>query len=89
MELRLIEYKDVLEFEYIDYIQEWESTKETIVPSATKRNRMSYIELMDKWTLDETDKKYELGFVPSTLYFLVNNQDRIFRTKKRCNSSQT
>jgi len=77
MELRLIEYKDVLESEYIDYIQEWESSKETIVPSATKRNNMSFVELMDKWTLDETDKMYELGFVPATLYFLVNNQDRV------------
>lgn len=77
MALKIVEFTKVFESDYLDYIKEWENSEETIVPFASKRNNMSFKELLRKWAVDETDAMYELGFVPATLYFMVDNNNRI------------
>ena len=77
MELRIVDYNNVVELNYLDYIKEWENSGELIVPSATKRNNMSFQELFKRWVVDETDEMYKLGFVPSTLYFMVDNNNQV------------
>jgi predicted acetyltransferase len=97
MKLELVEPSTDLENAYLDYMAEWESTGERIVPSAVKRQSLPYEEymkewensgdknpppesarkpmpyeiLMRQWEESKTDKAYEKGFVPATLYFLV------------------
>ena len=78
MNLKLIEPTISLEKAYIDYIFEWEETGEQIVPFASRRNNFSYIELLANWENDKTDKAYEKGFVPSTLYFLLDETGKIY-----------
>jgi len=75
--MRLVEFTNILEGQYLSYIAEWEQTGEDIVPSAAKRNNLSFDELMQKWLSDKTDESYKKGFVPSTLYFLVDENERI------------
>ena len=77
MELRIVDYNNVVESNYLDYIKEWENSGESIVPSATKQNNMSFKELFEKWVVNETDEAYKQGFVPSTLYFMVDNNNLI------------
>jgi predicted acetyltransferase len=62
----------------MDYISEWELSGDTIVPMAASRNGLSYSELLEKWASDKTDIVYEKGFVPSTLYFLVDESENIY-----------
>lgn len=78
MELKLIEPTINLEKAYIDYISEWENTEKEIVPFASRRNSLNYIELIAKWENDKTDKVYEQGFVPATLYFLIDETEKIY-----------
>lgn len=78
MILKLIEPTLELEKQYMDYITEWENKDEKIVPSATKRNGRDYIDLLEEWKRSKTEEVYALGFVPSTLYFLVDENHRIY-----------
>lgn len=67
-----------LENAYIDYITEWEESGEEIVPFASKRNGLDYKELLYRWEVLSTDRAYDHGFVPSSLYFLVDENNRIY-----------
>lgn len=77
MTLKLIEFTDISEQEFISYIEEWEELNEYIVPSVTKRNNLNFEQLIEKWQHDKTEEVYKLGFVPATLYFLINENGRI------------
>lgn len=77
MKLRLIEPSIDIKKSYLDYITEWEISGETIVPFASRRNNMSFEDLMINWDENKTEKAYEKGFVPATLYFLVDDTNRI------------
>lgn len=78
MNFKLIEPTVNLEKSYIDYIYEWENSAEQIVPFASRKNRLNYHQLLDNWRNDKTDKAYKRGFVPATLYFLVDETERIY-----------
>jgi len=67
-----------MEKEYIDYITEWEATGEKIVPSASKRDNMSFKELVNKWEEYESENMYEKGLVPSLIYFLMDDDKKIY-----------
>lgn len=67
-----------LEIAYLDYIAEWENTKEKIAPYATRCEGASYDDLRDRWGYEETAAVYEKGFVPATLYFLSDEAMRIY-----------
>ncbi len=75
--MRIIPFTEVIEEEYINYIEEWEKANESIVPSASKRNNLSFNELKQQWLYHQTDAMFKEGFVPSTLYFLVYENNRI------------
>lgn len=76
--MRLVKPSKELEEAYIDYISEWEGSGEEIVPLASSRNGKSYEELLKQWAENETDKAYERGWVPSTLYFLADDDGKIY-----------
>lgn len=67
-----------LENTYIDYITEWEESGEEIVPFVSRRNGLDYKELFYRWEVLSTDRAYDHGFVPSSLYFLVDENNRIY-----------
>jgi len=78
IEQRKIEkYTEINEIKYQDYIEEWEKTGEKIVPSTTNRKQLSFEGLMKKWAMEETGEVYKLGFVPSTLYYFIENNQKI------------
>lgn len=67
-----------IEKEYIDYVTEWEATEEKIVPNAAKRDSMSFKELVNKWEEYESENMYEKGLVPSSIYFLMDEDKKIY-----------
>ncbi len=67
-----------MEKEYIDYVTEWEATEEKIVPNAAKRDSMSFKELVNKWEEYESERMYEKGLVPSSIYFLMDEDKKIY-----------
>jgi predicted acetyltransferase len=77
MSLQLVRYDEVSEENYVDYISEWETHQEKVIPSAVRRDGRSFSEMMKKWREDETDIPVAKGFVPATLYFLIDDSGRI------------
>lgn len=67
-----------LEKSYKDYINEWEAAGEEIVPTAAKRDRKSFVELIKEWEAQKTDQVYERGWVPASLYFLIDENKKIY-----------
>lgn len=76
--LKLVKPTLSMEKEYIDYITEWESTDERIVPNSSKRDNMIFKELINKWGEYESENIYDKGLVPSSIYFLVNEDKKIY-----------
>jgi len=76
-EYKLIEPSMELKESYIDYITEWENSGEKIVPSATSRQGMAFEELLKSWEEGKTDKVREKGFVPASLYYMIDSSKRI------------
>ena len=77
MSLKLVRYDEVSEENYIDYISEWETYQEEIIPTAVRRDGRPFSEMVNKWREDETDIPISKGFVPATLYFLIDDRGRI------------
>jgi len=77
MNLRLIEPSKELEGPYYEYVMEWLNSGEMIVPSASGRYANNYDELLQFWEYSKTVAVYEKGFVPATLYFMVDDCSRI------------
>lgn len=76
--LKLVKPTLSMEKEYIDYITEWESTDERIVPNSSKRDNMNFKELVNKWGEYESENIYDKGLVPSSIYFLVDEDKKIY-----------
>jgi len=64
--------------EYNDYISEWEKSGEEIVPYASRRTGVGYNDLIICWKDQATSKAYKEGFVPASLYFLIDENMRIY-----------
>jgi predicted acetyltransferase len=77
MSLSLVRYDEISEENYIDFISEWETLKEKVIPTAAYREGLSFLEMMSKWREDETDLPVSRGFVPATMYFLTDESGRI------------
>jgi predicted acetyltransferase len=73
----LAKYDEIGETDYLDYISEWEKEGKTIIPGSSDRKGRSFGEMVEKWRQNEKDERYAWGKVPSTLYFLVENDGRI------------
>lgn len=78
MMLKLVKPSLEMEQVYTDYIFEWENSGERIVPYASRRDGLDFVELLYKWENESTEKAYEKGLVPATLYFLVDESTRIY-----------
>lgn len=78
MIFKLVKPDIEMEREYNDYINEWENSGEKIVPYASRRDGQDFKSLLNNWETDRTEKAYEKDFVPSTLYFLADDNKRIY-----------
>lgn len=76
--LKLVKPTLSMKKEYMDYITEWEATGEKIVPSASQQDDKSYKDLISTWKEYESENMYEKGRVPSSMYFLVDDDDKIY-----------
>lgn len=75
--LKLVKPSLEIEQSYIDYILEWENSAEKIVPYASRRDGLDFMKLLDRWEVETTEDAFKKGFVPATLYFLVDESMRI------------
>ncbi|HEY5584026.1 MAG TPA: GNAT family N-acetyltransferase [Ruminiclostridium sp.] len=78
MNFKLVKPLPEMEQAYLSYICEWEDLKDEIVPYASRHEGVSYNDILDRWRRDATDISYEKGFVPATLYFLVDESNKIY-----------
>lgn len=78
MIFKLIEPNLEIEKEYNEYIDEWEKLGENIIPSASIRSNFIYKDLINKWSEQKTNKAYDKGFVPASIYFLVDENKKIY-----------
>jgi len=75
--MNLVRFDSITEEAYTSYIREWEAEGTTIIPGASDPKGRSFEEMIRKWHYDETDETIRNGFVPSTLYFLVDDTSEI------------
>lgn len=75
--MTLVDFEGISESQYLEYALEWEASSEKIVPAASARKGRTFGELQARWRDDQTDAAYSRGFVPCTLYFLVDPRQRI------------
>ena len=70
-----MQFDQVNEKEYLDFITEWENNPGKIVPGAINRKKRTFSEMMKKWADEEANVTE--GFVPATLYFLKDNKNKL------------
>lgn len=75
--MRLLRFDEIDELDYLIYIKEWEDSGEKIVPMASARAEVSFDDFLKRMRERETDKVREKGLVPATLYFLVDEKNKI------------
>lgn len=75
--MHLVRFDAITEEAYNSYIREWEAAGTTIIPGASDPKGRSFEEMLKKWHYDETDETIKNGFVPSTLYFLIDADSEI------------
>ena len=75
--MRLLRFDEIDELEYLIYIKEWEDSGEKIVPMASARAEVSFDDFLKRMRERETDEIREKGLVPATLYFLVDEKNKI------------
>ncbi|NTV89174.1 MAG: GNAT family N-acetyltransferase [Clostridiales bacterium] len=78
MELKLIEASEAIEDAYLEYISEWESLGEKIVPFASRREGKKFGEVRERWKSEGEAAAYQKGFVPASLYFLTDGDNRLY-----------
>ena len=78
MIFKLVEPKLEMEKEYNNYIVEWEKSGEEIIPYASRKSMVKYKDLIKCWKIQTTNKSYEDGFVPASLYFLIDENMKIY-----------
>lgn len=67
----LVPAAEVSPIAYEDYVAEWRSHGEAIVPMSSDPGERTFDEQRVRWKTGETDAAYATGFVPSFLSFLV------------------
>lgn len=83
MGLVLKRFDEITELAYIDYISEWEQDNEPIVPSASKRNGLSFEDLVKRWEYEESKGISVCGLIPSTLFLMVTDNDILNELQQR------
>ncbi|GAU79631.1 GNAT family N-acetyltransferase [Fusibacter sp. 3D3] len=77
MDYKFVKFDEISESAYIDYISEWENNNEVIVPYAARCEGERFDTLQARWQSDTTDAVRASGFVPSTLYFLEDENHKL------------
>ncbi|MGP4071540.1 GNAT family N-acetyltransferase [Piscibacillus sp. B03] len=67
-----LELKDA----FYEYIQEWEASKEKVVPTTLRKVNDQYEAFVERWQ-NESQGVIREGWVANTTYFLVNDEGRI------------
>ena len=75
--MRLLRFDEIDELDYLIYIKEWEDSGEKIVPMASAKAEVSFDDFLKRMRERETDEIREKGLVPATLYFLVDEKNKI------------
>lgn len=76
--MKLVKYCEIEETQYNSYMNEWETIGEKIVPHSSARNGRSFEEMLYYWEYEGTEAIRGQGLVPATLYFLVDDDGRIY-----------
>lgn len=76
--MKLVKYNEIDEKEYDLYMSEWEKNSETIVPLASSRGDLDFEQVQKKFHDRTLETVREKGFVPATLFFLVDDFGKIF-----------
>lgn len=76
--MKLIRFDEIDELEYLFYIKSWEDSNDGIVPIASGRAESSFKDFLKRLYERETEKIREKGLVPATLYFLVDDTNKIY-----------
>lgn len=76
--MKLVKYCEITEIQYNSYISEWELSGEKITPQSSARNGRNFEEMQYYWEYEGTDAIRGQGYVPATLYFLVDDEGRIY-----------
>ncbi len=75
--MRLVRFNEITEKEYRDYICELHDADEITVPSVLVRGDCPFEETMRQWQAETVRETCPEGWVPATLYFMVNDAGRI------------
>ncbi|MCL1631983.1 GNAT family N-acetyltransferase [Sporolactobacillus sp. CPB3-1] len=75
---KLIELTPELEESFNSYLSEWIQSGEAIVPSASAKGAEAYSQFLEKLNEGKTDIVRRRGWVPATLYFLVDEQNYLY-----------
>lgn len=78
MELKLVEAMHVDEYEYLEYLTEWEHLGGRIIPASCDKGERSFLQMLEKWEEEKSNAVYEKGLVPATTYFLVDETGYIY-----------
>lgn len=75
--MQLVEPTAALKAAYENYINAWEKSGDHFVPYAASPRGMTYEALLEDWSIAKTDTAFERGFVPATLYFMLDERGQI------------
>lgn len=77
MNLKLTSPNTELEFEYLNFIQEFLDNKEELIPFSLRYKNKNFSALIELINGFSNGKNIPENFVPSTTFWMVNNQNRI------------
>jgi predicted acetyltransferase len=75
---QLVELTPDLEEAFDSYWSEWKKSGEEIIPSASDKGERSYPEFLAFLNEGKTDAIRQRGWVPATLYFLADENHRLY-----------
>ncbi len=74
---QLVKYNDISELQYKGFLKAWDVKGATIVPMAARPVDHLFRQQLSKWHDDEQEDVFLQGFVPSTLYFYLDDDREI------------
>lgn len=71
--MKLVQPSENLRAAYRAFTKEWADNDERVIPYSASPRDMSFDELLVSWAEEKTDLAYAKNFVPSQLFFLVDD----------------
>ncbi|MFB1081837.1 GNAT family N-acetyltransferase [Jeotgalibacillus sp. JSM ZJ347] len=75
--VQLVKPNLITEESYRDYIKEWQTSGEEIIPNASMPVEMGFDEQVENWRNEEQGIGLPEGWVSSSLFFLINQEEKI------------